>query len=145
LVGVRVAVAVGVRVGVLEGVFVGETVGVIVGVCVMVCVGVFVGVVVGVDVGVDVPELPLSKATTTSPGELPPRFQLARSWAAPPESITDDMCRGKPVELTFVAEDHEEYGLLACEYFTAPLSISHAVKLPVEVFRPTATDVTVPV
>ncbi len=102
-----VGVLVGVSVGVIVGVCVGVSVGVAVGVSVAVSVGVAVGVSVGVFVAVGVGMGPLMELTT-SPAELPLRFHKAAIFSACPESRELDTEIGLPVELTVVADDHEE-------------------------------------
>lgn len=118
--GVFVGVMLGVRVGVSVGVAVGVLLGVLVGVL----EGVFVGVSVGVAVGVLVDVGPLSELTT-SPAELPFRFQVAKICPAPPDELCKATLCGELLELTVVADDQEEYGLEASEYFTLPESINH--------------------
>ena len=139
-VGVSVGVSVGVAVGVVVGVLVGVSVGVLVGVLAGVSVGVFVGVDVGVSVGVSVGVAvgvavgvgPL-KELTTSPAELPLRFQNAAIWEYPPESSALETETGLPVELTVVGLDHDVYGLLASEYPMTPLSMNQAARFDVPV------------
>jgi hypothetical protein len=127
-----VIVKVGVSVEVIVGELVGVTVGVSVGVSVGDAVGVFVGVFVGVLVGVFVGIGPLSELTT-SPAELPFRFQVPRSCGLLSEDSDTATDCGEFAELTVVGDDHEVYGLLASEYPTAPLSTNQAARFDVAV------------
>jgi hypothetical protein len=89
-----------------------------------VTVGVNVGVIVGVTVGVAVGATPLNDATT-SPGDPPTAFHVARVWLCAPELACTEIPVGVPVELTDVGADHTEYGALASVYFTVPPSMNH--------------------
>jgi hypothetical protein len=100
---VKVAVLLGVFVGVVVGLLVAVPVGVSVGVCVGVSVDVLVGVFVGV--GVDIG--PLSELTT-SPAELPFRFQIATICPLASEDRDAATACGEFAELTVVGLDHDE-------------------------------------